>query len=194
MPGTPDRTSCSKLLNHAASSRSAICSVPLTRYLKRSNVRFQTVIKRTRVVCSPTAQRWRSVARRALFRQGRERYFAAFAAAARTAAQRFFVASMILFRPSALSFRFGFLATGSAVLAAMPDSFLAAAHLFRCASPIRSLAAALTFRRLPTGFGVDCGAGVVRRSAIAGVLQRQRLLRALAPEPFTYCKQPGSHW
>ena len=34
-------------------------------------------------------------------------YLAAFAAAARTAAQRFLVASIILCRPSALSFRFG---------------------------------------------------------------------------------------
>jgi hypothetical protein len=58
---------------------------------------------------------------------------------------------MIRFRPSALSFRFGFLASGLAAFAGEPDSFLAAAHLFRCASAIRFLPAALTFRRLPSG-------------------------------------------
>jgi hypothetical protein len=89
-----------------------------------------------------------------------ERYLAAFAAAARTAAQRFFVASMILCRPAALSFRFDFLATGLAVLATTLDSFFTAAHLFRWATAIRCLAAALIFRRLRVGSSVGTGTAV----------------------------------
>ena len=78
-------------------------------------------------------------------------YFYALAAAARAAAQRFLVASMILCRPCALGFRFGFLAAGLAVLAAAPGSLLAEAHLFRRASAIRCLAVALIVRRLRIG-------------------------------------------
>jgi hypothetical protein len=70
------------------------------------------------------------------------------AAAARTAAQRFFVAAMILCMPSSLIWRFAF---GGATLedwAATPFCLLAVAHRFRCASAIRFLPAALTFRRV----------------------------------------------
>src|ERR1700693_5343016 len=63
--------------------------------------------------------------------------YADLAAAARTNAQRFLVASMILFRPAALSFRFGFWASDLAACGAAPDCFLASAHLFRCASAMR---------------------------------------------------------
>jgi hypothetical protein len=74
-----------------------------------------------------------------------QHYFAglfatAFAASARFSAHRFLVAAMIAFRPAAESLRFG-LGTAS-------DAFLEAAHLLRCASPIRARAAALIFRRL----------------------------------------------
>jgi len=62
--------------------------------------------------------------------------FRRFGAAARTNAQRLLVASMILLRPAALSFRFGFWAAGAEAWAAAPDSFFASAHLFRCASAI----------------------------------------------------------
>jgi len=44
-------------------------------------------------------------------------------------AERFLVASMILFRPSALNFRFSFFASGSTVLAAVPDFLAVVAHL-----------------------------------------------------------------
>jgi hypothetical protein len=84
-------------------------------------------------------------------------YFAVWAAAARIDAQRFLVASLILFRPSGLIFRFAFFATGLAVLTAVLDSFFSAAHLFRCASPIRFRAAALILRRLRTGSDVPVG-------------------------------------
>jgi hypothetical protein len=77
-------------------------------------------------------------------------------AAALTNAQRFFVASTILFRPAALSFRFGLPLSDLETAGAAPDRFLAA-HLFRCASAIRFLPAALTFRRLRPGSGVAAG-------------------------------------
>jgi hypothetical protein len=97
--------------------------------------------------------------RRHLFRRARDAveqqlYFADLAAAARINAQRLLVASMIRFRPSVLSLRFGFLASGLAAWAAAPDSFLDSAHLFRCVSAIRFLTAALIFRRLRAGSGV----------------------------------------
>jgi hypothetical protein len=61
------------------------------------------------------------------------------ACAFRNAAQRRFVASMIAFRPAALSFRF--LRAGAAG-GAVPPCFLAAAHRFRCAAAILARAAA----------------------------------------------------
>lgn len=69
-------------------------------------------------------------------------YFAALAAL--TAAQRFLVASIILLRPAALSFRLGFGAGADGAV-----SFFAAAHLLRWASAIRARAAALMVRRFP---------------------------------------------
>src|ERR1017187_3695995 len=75
---------------------------------------------------------------------------AAFFAAARFAAQRFFKAATIAALPAALSFRFGFGASG-ATGDDRSDSFLDSAHRFRWASPMRFRAAALIFRRLPFG-------------------------------------------
>src|ERR1022692_5346508 len=49
--------------------------------------------------------------------------------------------------PAGLSFRFGLGASG----ATGDEVFLDSAHLFRWASPMRFLAAALIFRRLPFG-------------------------------------------
>ena len=98
-------------------------------------------------------------------------YFAALEAA-RTAAQRFFVASMIRCRPSALSFRFGFLAARlcPAADALGSDSFWP--------SPTFSaglLPSASSRRRL---FSADCARALAwprvryrRRSSVAGVLQ-----------------------
>ena len=63
------------------------------------------------------------------------------------AAQRFFVAAMIAALPAALSFRFAF---GAGAVAGASD-FFDSAHRFRCASPMRFLAAALILRRLPFG-------------------------------------------
>ena len=83
----------------------------------------------------------------------------------RNAAQRRFVASMIAFRPAALSFRFS---RAGSVGEAGPDCFLAAAHLFRWAAAILERAAA-DIRR-PTGVGplpsVALGFNIWRSSAI----------------------------
>ena len=68
-------------------------------------------------------------------------------AAARFAAQRFFKAATIAALPAALSFRFGLGVSG----ATGAEVFLDSAQRFRCASPMRFLAAALIFRRLPFG-------------------------------------------
>jgi len=62
-------------------------------------------------------------------------FTAVFASAARTAAQRFFVAAIIALRPAALSLRLGF---GGAALA-----LFIAAHRFLCAAAIRLRAEAL---------------------------------------------------
>jgi hypothetical protein len=68
------------------------------------------------------------------------------------AAQRFFVAATIAARPASLNFR---LALGAAFGADSPAAVFASAHRFFWASPIRFLAAALIFRRLPlVGSGV----------------------------------------
>jgi hypothetical protein len=87
------------------------------------------------------------------------------ACAFRDAAQRRFVASMIAFRPAALSFRF--LRAGAEDEAA-PACFLAAAHLFRWAAAILDRAAE-DIRR-PTGVGalpsVALGFNIWRSSAI----------------------------
>jgi len=64
--------------------------------------------------------------------------------AALNAAQRFLVASIILFLPAALSSRFGFDASDATGCGS--DLCLIAAHLFRCASAIFRRAAGLTFR------------------------------------------------
>jgi hypothetical protein len=69
--------------------------------------------------------------------------------AARFAAQRFFNAATIAALPAVLSFRFGLGASG-ATGDDGTDFFLASAHRFRWASPIRFRAAAL-MRRLPFG-------------------------------------------
>jgi hypothetical protein len=69
-------------------------------------------------------------------------FFSAAAFSTLIRAQRFFVASMILLLPSALSLRLGF----EVSLLTACDSFWAA-HLFRCASAIALLAATLIFRR-----------------------------------------------
>src|SRR5215469_1583012 len=76
-------------------------------------------------------------------------YFLDFAAAARTAAQRFFVASIMRRRPSGLRRRFAFLGAEATASDAAP--FFTAAHLLRCASAIRLRAAALIVRRTFAG-------------------------------------------
>jgi hypothetical protein len=68
--------------------------------------------------------------------------------AAWKAAQRFFVASTMARLPAALSFRFG-ASDVAAGCGCGSDGFLDSAHRFRCASPMRFRAAALSFRRLP---------------------------------------------
>src|ERR1019366_2147550 len=95
-------------------------------------------------------------------------FFACFAAW--NAAHLLFVASEIAFLPAALILRFGF---AVAVLDGDSASPLDAAHRFRCASPMRFLAAALMFRRLGfVGSGVaeaDCAGpaeSMERRAAI----------------------------
>jgi len=72
-------------------------------------------------------------------------YFRDFAAAARTAAHRFFVASIMRRRPSGLRRRFAFLGAEAKDSDAAP--FFTVAHLLRCASAIRFLAATLIVRR-----------------------------------------------
>ena len=83
----------------------------------------------------------------------------------RSVAQRRFVASMIALRPAALSLRFF---RAGAEDKAAPDCFLAAAHLFRWATPILARAPA-DIRRL-TGVGalpsVEVGFNIRRSSAI----------------------------
>jgi hypothetical protein len=74
-----------------------------------------------------------------------EGYFRDFAAAARTAAQRFFVAAIMRRRPSGLKRRFAFLGAGATASDTAP--FFTDAHLLRCASAIRFLAAALIVGR-----------------------------------------------
>ena len=71
-------------------------------------------------------------------------YFLDFAAA-RNAAQRFFVASIMRRRPSGLRRRFAFL--GAEATAPDAPPFFTAAHLLRCASAIRFRAVALIVRR-----------------------------------------------
>jgi hypothetical protein len=61
---------------------------------------------------------------------------------------RFFKAATMFALPAALSFR---LAVGAAAGADGGTACLEAARLFRCASPMRFLVAALIFRRLPFG-------------------------------------------
>lgn len=87
--------------------------------------------------------------------------YAVFAAcSARFNAQRFFVAATIALLPAAESFRFGFETASGAGLSA---AFLAA-HLFRCASAIAFLPAALIVRRFCCG-----GSGAAAVSAEAPV-------------------------
>jgi hypothetical protein len=77
----------------------------------------------------------------------------AFAAAARFAAQRLFVAAIIRFMPSSLILRLGFWGSGMA-----GASSLDSAHRFRWASVMRFLAAALIGRRFAIGAsGVTTG-------------------------------------
>jgi hypothetical protein len=97
----------------------------------------------------------------------RRPYWAYFFAAARYAAQRFFVAAAIAALPAALSFRFGFGAAG----ASGATSPLAAAHPFLCPAAIFLRAAALILRRRrPVGVIVAASAGapesIARNSAI----------------------------
>jgi hypothetical protein len=68
--------------------------------------------------------------------------------------QRFLVAAIIAFLPAAEGFRFGL---GAASGADGSAAFLEAAHLFRCASAIAFLPAALIFRRFRLG-GSDVAA------------------------------------
>src|SRR5215469_6705688 len=68
-------------------------------------------------------------------------HLGAFAAAARTAAQRFFVASIMRRRPSGLRRRFAFL--GAEATASDTAPFFTVAHLLRCASAICFLAVTL---------------------------------------------------
>jgi hypothetical protein len=76
---------------------------------------------------------------------------------ARFAAQRFFVAAMILFIPSGLILRFGLAASAWAGAggSASPRIF---AHLVFCANAIFRRTAALIFRRF---FGADSGVAAV---------------------------------
>jgi hypothetical protein len=60
---------------------------------------------------------------------------------------------MILFRPAALSLRFG-LGVSSETDAGRAAADLDSAHLLRCASAILARAAALSFRLRLAGFGV----------------------------------------
>jgi hypothetical protein len=69
--------------------------------------------------------------------------------AARTASHRRFVASIIAFRPAALSLRF--LRAGAEVLPDSEPAVRFAAHLFRCAAAILARAAADIRRRLVVG-------------------------------------------
>ena len=90
-----------------------------------------------------------------------------FLAAARCAAQRFFVAATIAALPAALSFRFGFGAAG----ASGAVSPLAKAHLFLCPAAIFLRAAALILRcGRPVGVIVTASDGapesIARNSAI----------------------------
>jgi hypothetical protein len=80
-----------------------------------------------------------------LLRRSQEIYFAE-AAAARTAAHRFFVASMMRRRPSGLRRRFAFLGAGAAAFGAAP--FFTAAHLLRIAPAIATATRRFGFRSL----------------------------------------------
>src|ERR1035441_9229849 len=84
--------------------------------------------------------------------------FSCCALAALTASHRFFVAALIAFLPAAESFRLGL---GAASGTDGSAAFLDAAHLLRCASPMRFRAAALSFRRL----------GVAGSAAAAGSVE-----------------------
>src|ERR1019366_1059010 len=84
-------------------------------------------------------------------------FVSAFAASALFNAQRFFVAAMIALLPAAESLRLGL---GAASGGDGSAAFLEAAHLFRCASAIAFLPAALIFRRLRFG-GSGLAAGSV---------------------------------
>jgi hypothetical protein len=103
-----------------------------------------------------------------------------FVAAARTAAQRFFVASMILCRPSALSLRFGFLATGLAVFTPASGSLHRSPSLpLRSRDPFPGGRAHLPpfARRL----GVAAGLGVriiLSRRAVPGAWGRHRAVNS----------------
>jgi hypothetical protein len=96
------------------------------------------------------ARAFARLATNAAFRAGdsflfAEVFFAGAFCALWIASHRFFVAATIAALPALLSFRLGLGAASG------PDgsvAFLEAAHRFRCASPIRFLAAALIFRRL----------------------------------------------
>src|ERR1035437_9644443 len=101
----------------------------------------------------------------------------ALAASALPLAQRFFVAATIAALPAALSLRFGF-ATSGATGDGGPGDFFDAAHLFRCASAMAFLPAALIFRRLRFGasgvaaVSVGPPSSMARSSAIWASIRR----------------------
>jgi hypothetical protein len=103
--------------------------------------------------------------------------------------QRFFVAAIIFFIPSALIFRFGFGASGvagSGVAGAVAsDVPLAAAQRLCCASFIRRRAAALNFLRLP---GTDCGVAAVS----AGTPDNMDLSSTICWSSFVFCDSKPS--
>lgn len=110
-------------------------------------------------------------------------FFAACSALAASAcfnAQRFLVAAMIFLRPAALSLRLGVAASFDGGGGAGSLSFLASAHLFRCASAIAFLPAALIFRRLRCG-----GSGVA--SGSVGLPDRVALSSAILESISRFC-------
>jgi hypothetical protein len=107
--------------------------------------------------------------------------YVAFAASARFNAQRLLVAAEMAFRPAALSFRLGF---GFSVDS--PACFLVSAHLFRCASAIAFLPAALIFRRLRfVGPGVVAGSAGPPESMARSSLICESMRRFCSSNPRT---------
>ena len=93
-------------------------------------------------------------------------------------AQRFFVASMMRFRPAALSFRF--LVAGFADGASL--TFFAAAYLLRCASAIRARVSALNRRRLRAG-----GASAADSVGTVSVDAADMVAADLGGRPLRFC-------